>query len=359
VGVVVLGALVAGLVLGLSGGGHHGAKQPVLSAPGRLLAYDNGTGRLVFEDVTGTGRVVTREVLNGNPLVSPDGRFVLTDTGNDLFAVGANSVRVLHSPTSSANGQANTPFQPFADHDRLVVAPRPFTSNPGVSLVPRKGGRPVRLGTADDVAGDPAAPAVYVTVGTGRIVSSPQDPSVQIQPDSRVEWREAGHPARVIVTAARLNRFAGLPGNTRLLMSASPSPDGSLVLVSASSLSARHLGTAIAVFTAKGRLVGKLVGPHLGGGYWSSSSNELAYFVGPNRLVLWQPATDQRRAMTVLTSPTSPWGDCVWAPNDDWVTCLGRAPELGGQNKRLLVDLTTEQSEIINAADEPLAWLSK
>lgn len=358
VGVVVLGGVAAGLVLGLSGGGHPGSTQPRLSAPGRLLAYNNVTGHLVFENIDGTDRVVTRQVLNGNPLMSADGRFVLTDTGNDLFAVGANKIRVLHSPTSSANGTAVTPFQPFADRDRMVVAPRPFTSNPGVALVPRKGGRPLRLGVADDVAGDPAAPAVYATVGTGGLVSSPRDPSLQLQPDSRVEWREAGHPARVLVTAANLDRRAGLPDKVRLLMSVYPSPDGSHALVSGGSLSARHIDTVLAVFDSKGQLVDDIVaGPRIRGGSWSATSNQLAYFDGANRLVVWQPDTHQKRAVTVPTSPTTPWSDCVWAPDNEWITCIGRAPEQGGRSKRLVVDLATRRSEIVNAADDPLAWL--
>ena len=358
---VALAAIVTGLVLGLSGGSHRHATPPVHAPPGRLLAYDNATGHLVFENLDGKRRVVVPSILTGTPTLSPDGSYVLTDSGNELFQLGSSgyTLTAVKSPVSSVHGTSNTPAQPFADHDRMVLAPRPFSAHARLVLTPIHGGQPLQLGSADDAAGDPTARAAYVTVATGSPVPAPSDPQFDLQPDGRVELRQPARAARVIVTAARLDQLARLPNTVKLLISIDPSPDGRRLLVVGRSLDANHPGGVLAVFdTADYRLIDHVAGPQISGGYWSHIGDRLAFFDGPRGLALWRPSA-QLVPLVVPRSSVTQWVGCVWAPGDDRLACAANGTSAQPQpNKRLLVDLKTGQAETVSASDEPLEWLS-
>lgn len=358
--VVVLAVAVAAVVVVVvrSGGGGSTAKsKPPLPAPGRLVAYDEKTGRLVVERPDGRHRAVDSELLTDRPIASPDGRFVLTFNGADLFTVADGRISRRHSPLPSAGSQGSIPGQPFADHDRWLMSPTTFGSNK-LSLVPTSGGRSRALGTGDSATADPVAPGIYVSIAKGRPLPLPDEPQIQVTPDVRVERRIIGQPTRVIATAARLNRLAGVPPSVKLLISATPSPHGRAVLVYARALTGTATRTLLAVFDTRGRLVDDVSAAHITGGDWSSDDSHIAYQTGQaDRLVVWQPASQQTNVINVPPISTR-YYDCAWSPDGDWIACAGgRDPLSSTPTRRLIVDVAHRRAQSTPSSDSPLVWL--
>jgi len=356
--VLVVVAVVAVVVVVVGSGGSTATTPPPLPAPGRILAYDEKSGQLVIERPDGRQRVLDRHLLTGRPNASPDGRYIVTDSGGELFVIRGGRIVKRRSPLPDVGTDGSIFGQPFADDDRWALAPNTFSSTT-LTLVPLAGGRTRSLGEADAVAADPAAPGIYVSVGTGRSVPLPSDTRIQVQPDVRVERRIIGKPTRTIVTAAQLDRLAQLPPSVKLMISVTPSPHGRDVLVWARSLAAGQPRTLLAVFEPNGHLVDHVAGAHIAGGYWSPDDTRIAYTDSqPNRMILWQPAAHSTRSIAIPASAMDVYS-CVWSLDQVWVACAsGHVTLRPGPSRRLLVDVNGGRTETTSSSDEPLIWLT-
>lgn len=345
------------VVVRSGGGSEHVAKTRPLPAPGRLLAYDDKTGHLVIELPDGRHRKVDKQLLTDHPTASPDGGYVLTANGADLFSIAGGRITRQHTPLPSMGSLGAIPGQPFADHDRWLLSPTRYGGSNTLTLVPRAGGPGRFLGTGDNVSADPVAPGVYTSVPKGHPVSLPDNPQIQVRPDVRVEHRVVGKPARTIATAAQLDSLAGLPRSVKLFISAGPSPHGRYLLIYARALDGNTARTLLAVFDQHGRLVDRVTARHITGGDWSPDDKRIAYQTGSSRLTIWQPAANH--ATTIDVPAVATWYyECAWSPNGDWLACAGgRDPLTSGPTRRLVVDVAHRRAQSMPAGDSPLIWL--
>lgn len=350
--VVVVGGAVAGAVVGTAGGRSprtQRSAQPRVPAPGRLLVWDTDAQRIDIETPDGVqSRPASSRQIVGYPLASPDGHYLVTQQGADLLTVAGSRLTArtpqLGPPT---NGSGFLPQFPFADHGHYLIAPRPPSSEATVGLVDQRTNHYVRLGSGDDAAGDPAAPAVYVAVAHGRPVPN--------QPDDRIERRTTTGRRAIVVTAAQIRRLAHLPAHQLLNLATVPGPDGAGVAVLATAVAGE--GGVVVAVTSAGRVVEVVHGRGLGVAGWSPDGRDLAVVAGrPVRLLIWSRA-DHRITSTALPS-SSEWFSCVWEPSDTWIACAGALP--GRRvDSRLLVDLGSHHSWVVPAGGMPVVWLSE
>ncbi len=233
--------------------------QAPAPAPGRpapaAAPFTDGDGVVVFEQqpsgLLGTARPDGRGpalskaagALQGNdlPIASPDRRYLLNAEGQlvTLGAAGPASVAVMGQLQSAVSGAAYPANLTFADGSRSVAALQCDTITNGppsddgqkwiAHLYPTSGAQGATLGLATSVAGDPAGPGAVVAVP----VSTAAAPSCEspTPADSAIKLIAAGKPARVVVTAVTLLRAAGWKPGTPVDLSATPSPDGSRLVV--------------------------------------------------------------------------------------------------------------------------------
>lgn len=345
----VLGGGVATVVL-TSGGStakERRSRHPV-AAPGQLLVWDVAAQRIEVGAADGSDtRPATRRQIVAYPLVAPDGRLIVTQSGADLLAVHDSELQArtarLGPPT---NGSGLLPAQPFADHDRELMAPRQLSSETPVALVDQHTGHYTRLGSGDDAVGDPVAPAVFIAVPHGR--------AVPFQPDDRIERRTTSGGRSTLVTAARIRRLAHLPAGRPVHLEAYPSPDGALIAVRASV--SRHRGVVV-LLTRTGQSQGRVPGPDPEVEGWSLDSRHLAVVAGhPRHLLVWS-VDDTVRDVPLPKTP-SDWFSCVWEQSATWIACAGAMP---GQrvDARVLVDLEHNRAHVVPQSPLPVLWLSE
>src|SRR5262249_37239427 len=137
--------------------------------------------------------------------------------------------------------------QPFADHERALVmlldygAPQ-GSSNP-IAVVSVATGRQVSLGAGRQVAGDPQARGVFVSLPPG-----PSAAPARASPDSGIALRDAGRRPVLLASAADLNRDLGEPANVPVSLAAYPAPSGTRLAVVVQP-TARDTATGIVVLS--------------------------------------------------------------------------------------------------------------
>lgn len=158
------------------------------------------------------------------PSLEQAGQFVTPALDNHYLSLGDGEVAaatgrlpaMIHTKIYPfANGMQAANGAPFADHDRelLALTPNnygPYTDNQA-SEISLASGRSTSFGTADDIAGDPRARGMSVSVGTK--VSLADQAKNENFPGARVELRDAGRPTVLLATAAMLNRDLGQPAS--------------------------------------------------------------------------------------------------------------------------------------------------
>jgi hypothetical protein len=226
---------------------------------------------------------------------------------------------------------------PFANRDTSLIVqatwhgvpiPRAHTSIQSIAT-----GRTVSLGIADRVAGDPQTAGAFVSVARAGV----EPPAGEAVPDSRIELRKAGVPARVLATAARLGRALGIRAVNGLTLTPVPDAHGSMVAVEVQRAD-RHGSSGIVVLNRVGQVLGaESAGP---GGTptvaWTRSGASLAYVgVGSYAPELTQWAIGGQSTTSMFPVGRGRIGRCVWSPDGLSVLCMRNGTWLIMQSGRV------------------------
>jgi hypothetical protein len=329
-------------------GGHIVAVSPegqlVTAAPdGRHVMRFTGFGR-VGDSVAAAPDLRYLALLNG--------QLISIRPGPALVGIPAQI------PLSSSDTVALP--DPFADHDQAVATvldygdPSASAQNP-VSVIQAATGQTAPLGTGDQVAGDPQALGVFVSV------AAPPRPSAAVVPltaDAAVELRDTGRPAVTLATAAALNRAAGLGAGLPVALAPFPSPSGAKVAVAIRPASGGPV-TGVVVLSRTGRRLAQLNLARPGQAAipgslrWSPSGRSLAWLVAGARpaLTVW-PAGGQ--TVRISLPGKGSYGTCVWSPGGGSVLC----PLTGGRAVTWVVaPATGGRPAVARGAGVPVAWL--
>lgn len=350
-------AVVVGIaVTGCSS--HPSGSSSLPPAPGRILAYADSASQLVTETPTGALRTVLRGTVADQPNRSADGRYLVTSEGDALLKVTATGIKRLKSPVVAMSTQDTEPAQPFLDHNKYVLAATDGSKRATIKAVPLGGGTARVLGHGYDASGDPHGLAAYVSTAAGPQVNDLVVGAL-VQPEGSIVRMAAGHAPQTLITAKKVDQLAGESGHTHWLMSATPCPDGTEVLVTAFTLDAPQPRGLLAVLSPTGRVVADVTGAQLGGGYWSNDGSHVAYVdLAKDQMVVWQPSADTKVSIPV-PALESGWYDCLWSPDGAWLVCAGgHAIVRGDPTTRLLVDLTDRKTATQKTGDIPVAWLA-
>ena len=318
--------------------------QPFSSGPPRPAA---AAGQSAASVAPGGGRIVALTPAGQLALSDPDGRRETRMSGlgnvgglaavspdNRYLSIGSGQVIVIRHghvltpypvavPLSSATAAAWP--DPFADHERSLVmlldygSPAQSSSNP-ISVVSLTAGRPVALGVGDQVAGDPQAAGVFVSVAAP---VSPSATPLQANPDSGILLRDAGRAPVVLATAGALNRDLGQAPGLPVSLAAYPSPSGAEVAVTIRPAAGGTAG--VVVLSRAGRLLGRVIAP-IGGQSvptWSPSGRSLAFPTGGGagpQLRIWM--IGRPAAASGLPARGGSYGWCVWSPDGMSILCV-------------------------------------
>jgi hypothetical protein len=256
---------------------------------------------------------------NGHDLVTSAGALLRLEGGRVLKT--ATSVRVPVGQTIAA----------LADRDQAVVTVGSRSAASSPVYITIFGQRPVSLGAADTVAGDPLRAGAVVSVSSSQISSGVSAPDAQVavapHMDVAVELRDLGHPPVVLDSAAQLTEALNLPTNAPIQILIAPSPSGerfALEVTSANFYSSPW--DDVVVVDRHGIILGTAQG--LGGSVsWAPSSEALAYpelVAGHLDIVMWTlggspmlkqgPRMDQGSFRYLGTT-------CLWDPTSTGVLC--------------------------------------
>jgi hypothetical protein len=357
VGVLVVAGVAAVVVQATRGNGRQAAapaRQLVLHPPARLIAYA-ASGNLVLEDAGGSRRAVQPGIVDGSPVASSDGRYVLSGSGSDFFAVSATGLRRL-APLPTATNDTSEPGPPFADHDGYLLAPNEAFGDVPVELVPVHHGRDVFLGTADMAAGDPASLGAFVVVPSPHgSVPDPRDQQISVRPDVSVQLRRAGRPTRTLLTAARLDRMLGVATSTKVTIAVAPSPDGRFVLVEGAAITPVANDVDV-VLRRNGTKVATTAPASFFASSWSAHDDTLAVIDNDeHELELGRPGA----VPVVLRLPSVgvSWSGCDWSADDTWLACAGWGRSAQAPSRRLVVDVNRGLTQVTRTTDAPVAWM--
>ena len=265
--IVAAGAVGAAIALwpASSPGSRPGAGPPprrLAGLTGRIVAVAPDQ-YLVVSNADGSKPVEVKALGNVGDAVYPalDNRYLSLGNGQ-VVATGPTRVPALASTRVGLfPGDQNSGFiEPFADHDReMVVLLGAFNTDTDfvVSEVSLATGRSVPLGIAHQAAGDPRGRGVFVSIA-GQV--APTTSVTDVSPDTRVELREAGGPARVLATAAAINRALGQDPRLRVALTPYPNPSGSRIAVTVQP----QIGgstSGVVIMTRAGRVLGTITTP--------------------------------------------------------------------------------------------------
>jgi hypothetical protein len=299
--------------------------------PGFVLSVGkNGLAQTSAPDGSSVARLSADLPLSEvvSAVFGPNGHDLVTSAGALLRLEGGRVFRT----ESSIPVPAGQSIAALADQDQAVitVGPRSPASSPVYVTV--FGQRPVRLGDADAVAGDPLGPGAVVSVASsdGSYGVSVPDSQVALanpQVDIGVELRDLGHRAVVLDSGAQLKEALNLPPATPIQILIAPSPSGQRIALEVSS--ANFYSSPwddVVIVDRHGTILGTAQG--LGGRVsWAPNSEALAYpeiVAGHLDIVMW----------TLGGSPTPKQGPrinqasfqylgtaCLWAPTSTAVLC--------------------------------------
>jgi hypothetical protein len=305
------------------------AGQPAASvAPGggRIVAL-TPAGQLALSDPDGRHEIRTSglENVGGMAAVSPDNRYLSVGSGQVIVIRHGHVLTPYPAavPLSSATTAAWP--DPFADHERSLVmlldygSPAQSSSNP-ISVVSLTAGRSVALGVGDQVAGDPQAAGIFVSVAAP---ASPSATPLQANPDSGILLRDAGRAPVVLATAGALNRDLGQAPGLPVSLAPYPSPSGAEVAVTIRPAAGGTAG--VVVLSRAGRLLGRVIAPLTGQSVptWSPSGRSLAFptsgGAGP-QLRIWM--IGRPAAASELPASGGSYGWCVWSPDGMSILCV-------------------------------------
>jgi hypothetical protein len=348
---------------------------PAAGRPHLPAAVDRGlivtldrAGYLVLADPD--GRHATRLSSLGSEghdvAAAPDGRYL--SVGNGQFLVVRNGATLAAYPAKvplSSNNAAAWPDS-FADHDRDVIMLLDYgdssysTQNP-VTVYSLGTGSSRSLGVADSVAGDPLAAGVFASVAAAPEASATVTP---VNPDARVELRDAGRPAVVLATAGSLNRDLRQSPDQPVQLIPYPDPSGEKVAVVVQPVSGSEDGAGIVVLNRAGRVVATIATPFGVDGLpaWSPSGASLAYASTGNAgraLFIW--AVGGRNATRSFPSGGDIYTLCVWSPDGRSILCTATAaPDQGGTTGPAgwaVLSTSTGVIATVPGAGRPIAWL--
>lgn len=302
------------------------------------------------------------------PAVSGDNRFAVTPSGQ-VLALSGGQVSFQGPGVGPALSQQTVVdnSDAFADGDRAVIVLTEGrfgvrTAEAEVSAAIPATGKVVSLGTANLAAGDPQAVGAFVSVAVpGPFPASGSHP---VQPDSRVELRDAGKPAVVLGTAPQLLADIGDSTSEKAALSVSPSPSGNEVAVAIFPDSTGNQNTGIVVLNRNGKVLGTTgggLGPSLtsGGPVWSPNGQSLAYVTAGSRgadLEIW---TVGGASLGQALADQAPVSDCLWSPDGSAVLCSGYEASSGaGGTTAFIVRSRGGPLTVTKLAGAPLAWVS-
>lgn len=346
------------------------AAPPVIAAGGHVVVQTSDGGLALAGP--GGGRLRKLAIpgfIRGGytpPAVAPDGRYLVT-ANNQIIAISGPAATFV-ARNLSLGTRTHLPWpEPFAAHGHaLVVLNGPFgiTTSMPASVYSWSSGHSTSLGTADSAAGDAQARGAFVSV------ASPVAPSATVTrpvtPDSRVELRDAGRPARILATASALNRDIGLAGRVRVALVPYPDPAGSKVAVEVDPVSGSLIGF-IVVLDRFGRVLGSVSAPGrdiTSDLAWSPTGRSLAYATRGSpgsapgdaaELSIWTIGGQ-------ITSSTLPdvgytYRACLWSPGSSAILCAGYRGSSATPGRWAVADASGGRMASVAAPGFPVAWL--
>lgn len=349
-----------------------GSSQPVVVTGGDIIMAMRD-GSLALTDPYGHHRRALKAIgvlAGGLPSVAPDNRFLAASDGV-VVSLGGRPPAVVSTRVSLNTNTTYVAPDAFADHDRALVwlaGPASLTgtyagttSSP-VFVSDLATGRQVALGIGDQAAGDPAAPGAFVSVAAP-VQPTSGVPSVRLQPDARLDLRDAGRRPVRLVTAREVNKMLGQLVSEQITLIPFPDPSGDKVAVVAYAPSGGQTG-AIVVVDRAGRHLGSIPavsGPLLYQALaWSPDGKSLAFAtVGTSgrELAVWTIGGQ------ILATPFPDVGyayaPCLWSPDGAAILCDAyRSKNPTGPHRWAIANTRGGPMAWVAAAGTPVAWLA-
>jgi hypothetical protein len=399
----VAAAVVGGVLLAKP------ARHPVAVAPsapftdsdGLIVFEEQPSGQLGTAKPDGSHQVIDKTLsgLQGNepPVGSPDGRFLVNEEAQ-LVRVGADgptAVTQLAAPDPQAENEVQsgglewaTPT--FADGSRYLavtecdpVAQFGFPSDAeawNAWLIPTAGGKPSSLGLVTTAAGMPdsadviaALPASPAAAKRQVMCDGPQ------QPDGSLAILSPGKSPRDILTAAALVKAAGWKSSTPVTLTPNPSPDGSQLLITISTIprqaetsagGATPSRSAQFLVSPAGRVLSELPA-RAGQLFWSSDGRRAASCQAeqgqPSSVTVFSIAGGKAAVTRTVTLPGHHDAACdqlLWSPDGTqliysaFATFHGLTQADDLQHGWTVIDPATGKVHDVKAPGQPAAWLS-
>jgi hypothetical protein len=384
---VAAGAVTAVLLSWPSPSASAPAPAPFADRDGLVVFEQQPSGLLGTASPDGRDAVMLTRVgaLQGTdlPVAASDGRYLVNLEGQLVTMGRAGPASVSSLPVSAAAQAAGFQWATasFADGGRYVVATACHSANNAswswvADLIPVVGGQEQVLGAVRDSAGDPESAGALVSAPTGPSTSTLPDEcffGLEKPPDKAVQLLRPGQAPRTIVTAAGLTAALGWPPGTPVLLSASPSPDGSrlalrVVAVETPQQQAERMAPrqAVVVLTRAGRIVAQRPLPAATGiEQWSPDGQRIASCQAsgqtPSTVTVW--AVDGPLRTIVLPGHHDlACSQLLWSPDGSqliyaaWAKHgLTLADEL--QHGWTVIDLRSGRVHDVTAPGQPAAWL--
>jgi len=320
--------------------------RPATSAPAGRVLSQTPRGALAVSGLRGHAPTVLMS-LPAQVYVSStlDSRYFVTTNGQllSLGASGKLTVTRLRN-VSETSWSAGGP-EPLADHDKYLALQNFNTAGSqadGSPIMIRSLAtqREQRLGTGDQLSGDPAAPGVIISLPAPIVATSTPTAAGAsgMWPDSRVVMRDAGRKDVLLGTAAEFNTEVGLPAKTQDYLFPVPDPSGDKIAILVEPQSgfgeaqASTLPSGVVVVSRSGHTLYALVraGRHVGAA-WSPSGRELAMpaqGAHGSVLHLWTAAG---HTSAQPFPGRADYAGCSWSPDDRWILCAVSGPHSSGE----------------------------
>ena len=382
-----------------------GAKHPPqAAAPVRFTDRD---GLIVFEEqptgLLGTAspdgtHPVTATSLSplqsiDLPVGAPDGRYLI-DEEAELVTIGAHgpaSVTQVPPPVVQTQPGLGLEWGPptFADGSRYLAITECDPGKQGSGdeawtswLIPTSGGKPESLGLVTASAGLPDSAAVMATLAANPAQQAQHVTCDSLgQADGSLDVLAPGKRPQVVATAAALTRAAGWAAGTPVQLDASPSPDGSLLIVTVTKDVAPagpaqpgrlKFESVDLLLTRTGKVISPVRVPNAFGFTWSPNGKQAATCFAvqgqPSSVSVLTIAGTTPHAVTTRTISLPGHRDAacdqlLWSPDGTQLIYsasttskgLTRADDL--QHGWTVIDLRTGKIHDVTAPGQPAAWL--